>query len=74
MAGRTATLTVHDVDHRRSKRLIIDCQHGTTTAVFKPHPDNAVTEEELVADMVRRHSARERCRCAQTLIRPETAG
>ena len=62
-----ATLTATDVDHRRSKRLMIDCAHGTTTAVFKPDPENVVSEREVVAAMVERHSTRHRCRCAKQL-------
>jgi hypothetical protein len=69
---QTATLTVHDVEYRRSQRYTIDCQHGTTTAVFKP--GESISEEELIRALVERHSTRERCRCAAGLAKAAKEG
>ena len=63
-----ATVTIRDMDKPTgAKRIIMECPHGTTTAVFVEGGE--FTQEEVISAMAERHEAREKCRCPRRLAR-----
>jgi hypothetical protein len=67
----TATLTARDaVEYGPGRRFIgIDCDHGTTTSVYKNGDDLQLTDADIVRATVAKHWYTEGCRCTRKLRR-----
>ena len=63
-----AKLTAKPIGGGR-KEYVVDCEHGTTTALSASPEHGGPDESAIVAALVLRHYAAERCRCTRKLRR-----
>lgn len=67
-----ATLTIEEAPHHApgARQIVVDCDHGTTTAVLMPGgpPDlRGEHERASVALAIGKHYSVEKCSCTKTL-------
>lgn len=66
----TATLSIHRNRHGgRTREVIADCEHGTTTIVILDGDTVTVSDRDAARMAAERLLAEEHCRCARRLVK-----